>query len=316
MNHDWLEKYPKLSKILLDYGWFVAPYILGGDFKRIESLCDYIISNPPSNEDDKKIIEAKIDAALSDVVFHPQFRAFFVFRSISLSYVKEYSHIYESAIHAYYKRDYISAIFTLLPLIEGVLLNYYGWRFGNKEKKPTIKQLINHIRTIDLTNMPPPMRDRSIMFRDILADFLERWIYINTDKANFSLSFLNRHFALHSIGAKPFYRPSDVHRLLLLFDLIIEFLSIQKGSRFNFIPENEPSLNFRRVFYDQLAKGEISIKQTTDFSRVLLSQHINYEQPDIEPTWENSQLNSILEIFEIISKLQKFDNSPSNQPSE
>lgn len=316
MTPVWLEKYPKISKTLLDYGWFVAPYLLGHDFDRLEQLYDRINSNPPKSENDRKLIESKINEILSDIAFHPQFRAFFVFRSLTLPHVREYSHLYESAIHAYYKRDYISAALTLLPAIEGILLNYYGWKFGSKESKPSPQQLINHVLATEFTNSPTSQRVKSTMFRDTLAEFLKKWIYIRTENADFSLSFLNRHFALHGMGPQPFYRPADVHRLVLLFDLIIEFLSMLQGPWFGFIPENEPSLNFRRVFYDQLAKGRIGIEQALEFSRVLLNQHINYKEPDDEPNWANSQLTSILETFEIMSQIVKnkdIQNKPASE---
>lgn len=314
MNPVWLEKYPRLSKTLLDYGWFVAPYMLGRDFERLEQLCGHIESAPPATDAGRKQVEELIDGLLGEIAFHPQFRAFFVFRSLQLQHVKEYSHLFESAVHSYYRREYLPATLTLLPAIEGVLLSYYGWQFGGQEEKPSPKQLIDRIRTTDFAALQAPMRDASVMFRDTLADFLQRWIYVRTDNADFSLSFLNRHFALHGLGPQPFYRPADVHRLLLLFDLIIEFLSMPRGPWFTFIPEDEPSLDFRRVFYDQLAKGQIGIEQSIEFSRALLNQHTNFQEPPTEPGWANSQLNSILETIEMMSKIAR-PKSPLGPPN-
>ena len=36
-----------------------------------------------------------------------------------------------------------------------------------------------------------------------------------TDQYDFSLSVLNRHYVLHGMDAGNFYRPQDVHRLIL-----------------------------------------------------------------------------------------------------
>ena len=72
------------------------------------------------------------------------------------------------------------------------------------------------------------------MYRDMR--FLEDWIYKKTSHSDFSLSVLNRHYVLHGMDAGNFYRPQDVHRLILAFDLVIEFLSFQQGVFHTFLP--------------------------------------------------------------------------------
>lgn len=61
-------------------------------------------------------------------------------------------------------------------------------------------------------------------YAEAIASFHERWFWRNTDKADFSLSHLNRHYALHSLGTNTFYRAIDCHRLFLYFDTFADML--------------------------------------------------------------------------------------------
>jgi hypothetical protein len=200
------------------------------------------------------------------------------------------------------------SITTLLPVLEGVLLSFSGWTFGSTQKKPTSKNIIEKIRNADLSSLQLPLQKECVMYRDTLAIFLERWVYQNTSTADFSLSFLNRHFILHGMAPEPFYRPADAHRLILLFDLIIEFLSMLENKLIMFIPDNDISLNFRRMYYELLIKGNLTIEQCIYFEREFLKQHIKYHPPEYEPSWGESEMNSMLDFMQIMSKITKLGN--------
>jgi hypothetical protein len=58
---------------------------------------------------------------------------------------------------------------------------------------------------------------------------MSKWIYSDTSVADFTLSLLNRHYVLHGLQSGNFYRPIDVHRLLLAFDLLIDLVSMSQG---------------------------------------------------------------------------------------
>ena len=38
MNPEWLDKYRPLSGVLMEYGWFVAPFLVGWEFKAWNDL--------------------------------------------------------------------------------------------------------------------------------------------------------------------------------------------------------------------------------------------------------------------------------------
>lgn len=65
MNPTWIAKYKPLSDIFMDYGWFVAPFIFGNEFKVVEETANFIQTHPPQNAADRKVIEERIYRALS-----------------------------------------------------------------------------------------------------------------------------------------------------------------------------------------------------------------------------------------------------------
>lgn len=317
MNPEWLKRYEPLCRTLLDYGWFVAPYLIGQDFEKVKKLCSALDNQPPTTAHQRKTAEGHIDYILSDIAFHPGFRAFFVFRATELSALKEFSHLYEEAIICYYKREYAASVLTLLPALEGVLLSHYGWNFG-ADRKPKVSKLIQALREKQLDGDPQPLQDAFSMYKTVLVDFLERWVYEDTSKADFSLSFLNRHFVLHGMGHSGFYRPADVHRLILLFDLVVEYLSLIEKRYYALIPDEKLEINLRRTYYSALAEGHITIKTAREFERSFLSQHKNHEYFENEPSWADSQVKGMLDAMETMSMVAKMkrEMDPDSDPNE
>jgi hypothetical protein len=64
-----LNEYPALTPVLMDYGWFVAPYINGEEHERIKKLVAYIQANPPADDAAKRAIEDNINKEFLDVAF-------------------------------------------------------------------------------------------------------------------------------------------------------------------------------------------------------------------------------------------------------
>ena len=113
---EWLKKYKPLNDVLVEYGWFIAPFMIGSDFQRLEKVVDAIRQTAPKTDEERQKAESTIYHALCDVVFHPGFRARGVWYGLQLKHFKEYSLIYESGIFAYFKREYTASVLCLLPL--------------------------------------------------------------------------------------------------------------------------------------------------------------------------------------------------------
>lgn len=305
MNTEWLKNYQPISSVLMAYGWFLPTYLLGSDYDKIKKLFDYINANPPSDHAARQDIEDRIYSAMLDVVFHPNWRARGVWHGVKLPHFQEFSHLYESAIFAYYKREYPSCILLLLCTLEGILRSFSGL------SDPKFPQLIAAIR-----NAPPKhILAAHQIYSATLADFLETWIYKKTTApdADFSLSVLNRHYVLHGLSPGEFYRPQDVHRLVLAFDLLIDFLAVDANIHHTFLPDEgqDPFFDRRRNYFRSLSEGDHTIKQTWRIERDLLKDHPRYTEPRLpEPDHIQSQLMGLMDYLSLLKKADKF--SPDN----
>jgi hypothetical protein len=170
-------------------------------------------------------------------------------------------------------------------------LLFYGYNIGTGTPKPNIPDLTGRIKNT-ASRFPPgnPLTVGHDMYRDTLVQFLEDWIYKKTSQSDFSLSVLNRHYILHGMDAGNFYRPQDVHRLILAFDLVIEFLSFQQGVFHTFLPNvgEDEFIDARRDYYNALSSGMPTAAQSWAIERTLLKQHARYIAPPHDPNIQES----------------------------
>jgi hypothetical protein len=169
----------------------------------------------------------------------------------------------------------------LLVTLEGVLLSINGWRVG-KPGKPSFKKLINTIAKLPLANVNAEMNAIQVAFRKALSDFVRRWLYSHTENADFTLSVLNRHYVLHGMDAGNFYRPQDLHRLLLAFDLLIDLVAIINGTYRVMVEVDVDKYDEREKFYRQLRAGVMQTQTASEHEQRFLKQHPNYVAPTLE----------------------------------
>lgn len=293
-------EFKEVSSVLIDYGWILSPYMTGGEFDKVITYCTKIKENSPETKKKRKEIEDHINQILGSIIFHPNYRAFFVYRSKELLHIKKYSHYIERAMFHYYKKDFFSCVLCLLPAIEGVLLSYYGWN-SLSDRKPNLTQLIEKIEKSEIET---ELQDRYLMYRTSLVQFLKKWIFIKTSDADFSLSFLNRHYVLHGMGNESFYTSSDCHRLILFFDLLIELLSLEEKKYYIFIPDNKIEINLRRDYYLALIEDNLSINSMYRFEETFLKQNENFKADENPPDWSRIQLNNMIDTALFFADLE------------
>jgi hypothetical protein len=270
-----------LTSQLMDYGWFVPPFIVGEEHERIGKLGAYITANPPLDTAARSAIENKIYVELLDVAFSNEVRARYVWLALRTPHIQEYSHLYESAIFAYYKREYAASVCLLLVMLEGVLLSINGWKVG-QQNKPSFNQLINTVTNLQLANVNSEMNAIQVVFREALSDFVRRWLYSNTANADFTLSVLNRHYVLHGMDTGNFYRPQDLHRLLFGFDLLIDLIAIINGTYRSIVDVDANKYEERKDFYSDLRAGAMQTQAVSENEQRFLRQHSNYVAPILE----------------------------------
>ena len=274
-------------------------------------MANEIAQHPDPNPTEREQLEKSVFFSLLDPVFHPNFRAREIWFGLKLDHFKEFSHLVESGIFSYYKREYPAAITCMLPALEGILLSFTGWKLGDTTRRPRHQKLIKSIRTTKSTHPMVRVAEHDT-FRDLLADFLDKWIYVDTDDADFSLSVLNRHYVLHGFEPGNFYRPEDVHRLILLFDLLIEFLASNQGVFMGcFLPDRgrEPLFDKRRDYYDDLASNNRTLRQCWETERAFLKDHPRYVEPQNEADMHISKVIGTLGYLAIMSMIKEFQQA-------
>lgn len=300
MEDSWLKEFKMCSNVLMQYGWFVAPYINGISFERVKKLCFEIENNQKSRNSDE--IDDMIFYSLADSVFHPNYRAKYVCHSMKISHFNQFSHIYESAIFSFFKREYAATVVLLLSALEGILRSFANIGI-NDNKKPILKTIIGLVKNSSAleNNTTDDIHD---LYRDTLVKYLEDRIYAQTNMMDASVSFLNRHYIFHGVEAGNYYSPKEVHRIILVFDLLIEWMSCNQ-SIFDscFVNDEDSKVASRIEYYHQLAEGQPTLKQTWVTERHLLREHMNYVSPSVEYDNDKSRISNLKDYIAIFKDL-------------
>lgn len=114
----------------------------------------------------------------------------------------------------------------------------------------------------------------------MFADFLAKWLYTHTNDADFGISVLNRHYVMHGFEPRNFSRPRDVHRMILAFDVLIDWQSHVQGNHGSiFVEEDDPMVSKRMDYYHALSQGDQTLKQMWRTERAFLQDHVRYIAP-------------------------------------
>jgi hypothetical protein len=282
MDQDpFVTEYRAVSTVLLEYGCMVAPNILGGEWRVLRECCDAVRRTPPPTPEARAQVERQIDELLTNCAYHPNYRAFGVYRAMTLPHLKEVSHLIERGVIHYFKQDFLSCTLCLLPAVEGVLRSRLGPSLGG----PRVK--FEHLVACVHGGAPKAVPDRHGAYADAITAFLDRWLYRATKDANFELSFLNRHYALHALGGESFYRATDCHRLLLFFDVFADLLNMEgHGEPEVFLPDHIDEMNRRRDHYEKLVTGAISLAEVRTTEDALLREHLRFVPEERPPVLE------------------------------
>ncbi|WP_437649825.1 hypothetical protein [Sorangium sp. So ce362] len=271
MLDEYASEYRTVSKFLMEYGGLVAPFLLGGEWNALAAYCKSVQAKPPSSPAEVAAVERKVDEILVAHIYHPNFRAFYVYRASQLPHIRAFSHLVERGVLHYLKHDFVSCVLTLLPAVEGTLRSYCGWSFGDKDiKSPEIRRLLR-------SGKPKYEPSLHAAYASALADFHEKWLWTNTDRANFGLSYLNRHYALHGLGTSSYYRVEDCHRLILFFELVIELLTLEGHDEpYIFIPAHIDQINRRRDYYEKVIMRDTGIVDAIAVEESFMREHPHY----------------------------------------
>ncbi len=281
------QTFQRLTPVLLDQGWLFSQRILGGELDALWDHCEQLGQVPPGDVDARREAERGIDDILVFNASNPGYRAYYVWLAMRQPFVCGFSHLLEAGVVHYYNNDFLSCVHCLLPAIEGVLQAHY--RHHNHvdgDRQLRYGQLIEFLRSERPTRS---FSQRHALFRRALADFLERWLWVRTRDADWDLSFLNRHYALHGLGQESYYRSHDCHRLFLFLDLYMEMLSFETGvGEYGFLPNHEPGIVRRVECYRALIARRAANAQTQ--YDLLMSEHPSFHQEDLRESFDQRAL--------------------------
>lgn len=304
MNQHYLATYEPLCNTLCKVGWFVAPYMTQWEYDELTKICKEIDKEINLDSAKKKQYIFKINNLLSKTVFHPNYRAFFLYRSKEIPYVSDYSHLYERGIYHYYKNDYTSSILTTLPAIEGTLLSYLGWIFGSGQRKPGQKQFIDKFKVETINTAYAEVNTLFSIYGRVIASFLEDWIFSDTSQADLSNSWLNRHILAHGMAPVNINNQIDANRIILFFDLLISYFSLAIQKYYIFIPDDKPQINNRRDYLFNSLITTMPIQKCIEIEESFLSENKNYSKPQILYGLKESIIQSAAKMAELM-KLAK-----------
>jgi hypothetical protein len=183
----------------------------------------------------QEINKDKVIQSIKKITMEPRIRAMQqIGRFEKIPLFSEFSKIINAGLLSYYRGNYISAYMTLVPVIEGIILRWYG--YPNKvAQKPQFDKIKSFIRK---TYQRQPMPD-NILFMEVFSKaadkiFIEHFFKPSTSGEAYEN--FNRHLASHFLNSNAFITEDNILRLFILLDLISEiyiYEAYHQDPRFN-----------------------------------------------------------------------------------
>jgi hypothetical protein len=143
-----------------------------------------------------------------------------------------------------------------------------------------LRALLEKIRT-DTINSGIVEADKLFgIFGRVLANFLERWIYADTDSADLSSSWLNRHVIAHGMAPANINKQVDANRLIFAMDLLVCHFSLSVNLLPALIPSGMDQLDHRRNYIVNMLTTNPALNVCIQAEEQFLRENKNYFAPD------------------------------------
>ncbi len=196
---------------------------------QIENL-NRLIKTPNATNNILEVIEKE--------TMHPTYRIYMQKgRHKHLPSFQVFDSIVEAASIAYYQGNFISSFFTLVPIVEGIMLRWAGF---DGENKPSFDELRKFFKNSYLRNPCPG----NILFHKSYArscDLILNNHFFKPSKSGNAHNNFNRHLAAHLLSDSEFATQNNCVRLFLLIDLMSEIYLLENNlpdPRFTYNVEN------------------------------------------------------------------------------
>ncbi|RYJ45436.1 hypothetical protein [Flavobacterium beibuense] len=233
----------ELNKILGNYALLLPIFSTMTDFHKLEQLKNEL----PTSE--KTILNH-----VGKLTMHPKMRVLQKLGRIEkFEYFKQFGKLIDAAVLSYYRTNFISCYFTLIPLIEGIIIRWMG--FQQSEVKPEFEDVRKFFKKSALRNPNPT----NILFHDVYIQICDKILnehfYRPTTNGN-AHSHFNRHVASHLLIEEEFATRQNCIRLFLLLDTMTEIYFYESGEidpRFNL--GNEETEKDLAAYYNVLLQN-------------------------------------------------------------
>ena len=139
-----------INREISKFGFYVIAEDLNeANVSKLEKICDKIQNLSQVRLKDKNIneqIENEILEAIIDPLRSADQRALnMVGLYMKVDHLKEFSHLVEQAYFNFFSAEVISTTMVLVPVIEGLLLSWYGFDLSKGHSLPEDNQLLNFV---------------------------------------------------------------------------------------------------------------------------------------------------------------------------
>ncbi len=229
----------ELNELLANYALLIPVFSTMTDFKQVKTLAS-----------DLPLTEPQIIQLIGDLAMHPRLRVMQKKgRFEQFEYFKNFSKFIDAAVLSFYRANYISCYLTLVPVIEGVIIRWMGYK--EHDLKPEFEDIRKFFKNTHV-RQPSPW---NIEFHDIYVRVCNKIIndhfYRPSTKGQAHEDF-NRHVASHLLNDNKFANKKNCVRLFILIDAMAEIYFYESRRR------DDPRFSLRN---DEMERDIISFTE-------------------------------------------------------
>lgn len=132
---------------------------------------------------------------------------------------QEFAYLIDSAAFSYYRGNTAGCLFTLVPVVEGILLRWQGLPSASAPSKPSFNTSIQFLQDSPQRQPFPLLPQFYDATLGAVVDMLRLHLFKNS-QAGPAHDHFNRHLMLHHLDDQPFCTRLNCQRAFLLIDLL------------------------------------------------------------------------------------------------
>ena len=271
------KKLQAINRELSKFGFCaIAEDLNEAEMRKLEKICDEIQKLSQDQIKDKSINE-QIENQIVGVIIGPlrsadQRALNMVGMYMKVDHLKEFSHLVEQAYFNFFSADAISTTMVLVPVIEGLLLSWYGFDLSKGHSLPEDNQLLNFVAEQECM-------DNQMIHPLMVEEYIRTFVYTYKNIFHASheeaekKSFFNRHYIAHMMGPGKFFKRNNAYKIMLLTDLLAHIIAACKGQHDRWHTETS-EFKPRSEYYRR--RFEIALDFTGNSQFTFLMEHKNF----------------------------------------